>query len=122
MVLKGCSLHTLLVKRGVLCIREAWPFLWLEGLKRGQKPSPQPDIWKLPFLSPIVPMRVANAGVTGVDEKYGGVQAGEKANSNGHLRMPGAPSRGVSLERPTFKVEGKEAEKELRVHSCLMVR
>ena len=67
-------------------------------------------------------MRVANAGVTGVDEKYGGVQAGEKANSNGHLRMPGAPSRGVSLERPTFKVEGKEAEKELRVHSCLMVR
>lgn len=57
-------------------------------------------------------MTNANAWVIGVDKEYGEVHAGKKANKNGHLRKPGAPSRGVNLEQPTFKVEGKEVEKE----------
>lgn len=67
-------------------------------------------------------MRNAKAGVIGVDKKYGEVHAGEKANKDGHLGEPGAPGRGVSLEQPTFKVEGKEVEKKVRAHSCLMER
>lgn len=67
-------------------------------------------------------MSNANAGVSGVDKKYGEVHSGEKANKNGHLGEPGAPSRAVSLEQPTFMVEGQEVEKKLRAHSCLMER